>query len=269
MNEETMFTSPSDEGQDVEQNQAPSSKTEQEGGQAYKLYEDLQKKKGWKTYDDAAKSYKELESSYGRLANENKQLRDWINQVGPYLPAFQKWYEEQVNKTEVAEEEEAEEEEAELSPKALKKLFQKDPEGMKQLFNEIMGGQLEPLKIGVQRMEIANLLNVMSNDKENFPLFDKETEAVMSEIVKELPPGAIPLTIQGMKVLYDAAIGRRWKDLSKSEREKAMNEAYKSFQEKMVGGYVEPEEGVSEFGQTDEDKKIIDAILKAGSKRLF
>jgi len=210
-------------------------------------YETLSKKKGWKDYDAAAKSYSELESEHGKVIGDNKELREYGQQVYNYLL--------ELEKTKEAPKEEK---------GKLKEVLESNPD-MVEVIKEMLGTELTPLKKGQEKLVLDQTLSDMRQDTKNFPYMSSELEQKMTGIFranKNLQP-----TKETLHLLYLAAVGHSVSGISAKSKKAGIDEAYKNIGEKM-GTYSEGEQG-SEAGKTSsEDEKLIDAIINAGGKSL-
>jgi len=217
-------------------------------------YEGLAKKKGWKDYDAAAKSYTELESQSGKLIADNKELREYGQYIYDYLTGLEKSEKGKPPKEEG------------LGKEKLKELLETEPDEMTKIIKDMLGTELTPLKKGLEKATLDQALSDMRQDKKNYPYMSEELEGKMTAIFrgnKNMPP-----TRETLHLLYLAAVGFSVSDISAKSKKSGIDEAYKNIQEKM-GKFSEGEQG-REAGKTStEDDKLIDAIINAGGRTLI
>jgi len=217
-------------------------------------YENLAKKKNWKDYNAAAKSYTGLESQYGKVIAENKELRDYGQYIYDYLNGLEKAGKEKPPKEEG------------LGKEKLKELLETEPDEMTKIIKDMLGTELTPLKKGLEKATLDQALSDMKQDKKNYPYMSEELEGKMTAIFRGNKN--LPSTRETLHLLYLAAVGFSVSDISGKAKKAGIDEAYKNIEGKM-GAFSEGEQG-REGGKTStEDDKLIDAIIKAGGRTLI
>jgi len=217
-------------------------------------WDELAKKKGWKDSNAGAKSYTSLESQYGKVIAENKELRDYGQYIYDYLSGLEK-----ADKGKPPKEEGP-------GKEKLKELLETEPDETMKILKDMLGTEITPLKKGQEKLVLDQALSDMRQDKKNYPYLSEELEGKMTAIFRANKN--LPSTRETLHLLYLAAVGFSVSDISGKAKKSGIDEAYKNIQEKM-GKFSEGEQGRESGKTSTEDDKLIDAIINAGGRTLI
>ena len=131
---------------------------------------------------------------------------------------------------------------------------------MFKVFEGMVGNAVKPLRDQQTKAEVFQTMDSMRNDKKNFPFLTPEFEQNMRQTFRENQ--YIPSNREGLKLLYEATLGRNIGPIIKQAREEATSEAYKNI-EKKQGTHQESDEGTEGGKIPSEDRELIDEILNA------
>jgi len=211
------------------------------------------KEKGYKDADALGKAYGHANKQIETVQAENAKFREYIQSSIPWI---------QYAETKYAEESKAKGEGTTTPPGTADS---KDPavtrDMIKGITEEMIGPQIGKLQADVSRSNVKSILKTMREDKKAFPYMNKETEVEMNNVLGTTNK-AFPVSEEGIRELYNAAVGRRLPTILKGFKDQVTNEISANL-EGRAGGFIESDR-VGEAGNVKtQHKDIVDSILNS------
>lgn len=196
-------------------------------------YEAVMKEKKYADTEQLAKAYYHSEKGIKLREGENKQMREYIQKAAPHLESAKKFYEALEDpkkfKESLSEYRKAKgipEEDDPETTGAVKK-EEMDPK-VSQFVSDTINKIVSPLKQETAAIKSNYLIKEMREDKTNFKYLNKDVEDEMAVILEASNQG-FPTNMSGLKILYEAAIGRKFDSILEDERKKVTEDNYKTF----------------------------------------
>jgi hypothetical protein len=241
--------------------------TPEAGGTPQKNAEDYsfsrwQKEKGYKSPDDLGKAYGHSVKHIGTLESENARFRDYIKTSIPWIQYAERKYKEDQEKMQGNPNAAPADENPGGENPGVANPGQPDLRGMvKEVASELIGPQINKLSADVSRSNVKSILKNMREDKKRFPYMGPETEAEMNNVL-QMTSRAFPVTEEGIRELYNAAVGRRLPSILKSFKDQVTDEISSNL-ESRKNGFIESDR-VGETGTLkNAHKSIVDSIVNA------
>jgi len=226
-------------------------------------FERWQREKGYKSPDDLGKAYGHANKALKEREAENARFRQYISESIPWIRyAEAKYKEEQEAKGQTGQKPP----EAPRSETATKTANgQSSSEDMRKMIaditKEMIGPQISKLEQQVTLSNVKTILKSMREDKKTFPYMNKDIENEMNNVLK-MTNKAFPVSEEGIKELYNAAVGRTLPKILSEERNKITDEISSNF-ERRDGSFIESDK-IGEAGSLkDAHKNIVDSIRNA------
>jgi hypothetical protein len=196
-------------------------------GESY--YDKVMSTKKYRDQEEMAKAIYHGDHHSKRLEDENSKLRDWALKAAPYLrlaeeyqtsDAYQKKY-GNINpgQQDAGESKSPETKDTSKVSNDFAAAFQKDPEGVSSIVKNILGPDIKRINKKLTDSELKATIENMKADKKNFPFFDNELEAQMVQIFTQSGK-SFPLSAEGLKILYDTAVGQNLKSILNDQESK-------------------------------------------------
>jgi len=132
---------------------------------------------------------------------------------------------------------------------------------VKEVASELIGPQINKLTADVSRSNVRTILKTMREDKKNFPYMSKETEEEMNKVL-QMTNRAFPVSEEGIRELYNAAVGRRLPTILNEFRSRVTDEISENL-ENRKNGFFESDR-IGETGNVkNAHKNIVDSIVNA------
>lgn len=222
-----------------------------------------QREKGYKSPDDLGKAYGHANSKLAQVQAENKKFREYIQQSVPWIQyADQKYKEEQ----EALRKKGTGEKTDKLPETPMANAQGVQPKEdirqiVKQIAEEMIGPQIYGLRAEVSQNNVKTILKTMREDKNNFPYMSPEVESEMNKVL-QLTNKSFPVTEQGIRELYNAAVGRTLPKILNEFKNKLTEEISENLNGR-ESSFIESDRVGEKGNIKDVHKSIVDGILNA------
>ena len=228
-------------------------------------YETVMKEKKYANEEELAKAYFHSEKGIKTREEENKKMRDYITKVAPHLDSAKKLYEalEDPKKFDV------------LVKEYRKAKGLTDPEGgakegekpiidpaVSDFIKTMIGNEINPIKQDQAAIKSNVLINQMREDKVNFKYLTPEIENRMAAILAETNE-KFPTTLQGLKTIYNAAIGENVDKILEAEKDKVTKDNYRTFLSKRNSFTESDLDGAGGDKTHSDNQSAVDDIVNA------
>jgi hypothetical protein len=220
-----------------------------------------QREKGYKDPDDLGKAYGHANKHITDLESENARFREYIQSSIPWIQYAEQKYAEESGKGKGGDTAPPKTENAQRVADS----GGKDPADIrnmvKEVASELIGPQINKLTADVSRSNVRTILKTMREDKKNFPYMSKETEEEMNKVL-QMTNRAFPVSEEGIRELYNAAVGRRLPTILNEFRSRVTDEISENL-ENRKNGFFESDR-IGETGNVkNAHKNIVDSIVNA------
>jgi len=222
-----------------------------------------QRDKGYKNPDDLGKAYGHANSKLNQVQQENKKFREYIQQAVPWIQyAEQKYKEEQENVKKKPAEAQTSQKSA-VNPNATQPQNNNEDirETVKKIAEEMIGPQIYGLRAEVAQGNVKTILKTMREDKNNFPYMNSEVESEMNKVL-QITNKSFPVTEQGIRELYNAAVGRTLPKILNEFKNKLTEEISANMNGR-ESSFIESDRVGEKGNVKDVHKSIVDGIVNA------